>query len=43
MIYFLQHGGEAEEFSVHWLIHDNFLLVFVVGGDADGPDGTTYP
>lgn len=31
----VEHGGEAEEAAVGGLVDENFLLVFVKGGDAD--------
>ena len=30
-----EHGGKSEELSVDWLVDQNFLLVFVDGGDVD--------
>jgi alditol oxidase len=32
----LEHGGESEEVAVVGLVDEDFLLVFVDGGDADG-------
>jgi hypothetical protein len=36
MFRMLQHGREAKEVSMHRLVHHNFLLVFVGGGEPHG-------
>jgi hypothetical protein len=37
----LQHGGEAEELARNRLVYDDFLMIFVYGGDAH-PAGHNY-